>query len=70
MTKKLLNGLSLGERYPWASILYAGLSLLLLGIAPELPKAFACDNSDCPEGQISVQYGESCECECPDPDDE
>jgi hypothetical protein len=70
MTKKLLSKLSLGERYLWASILYTGLGLLLLGIVPELPKAFACDNSDCPDGQIAVQNGESCDCQCPDPDDE
>ncbi|GHT38585.1 hypothetical protein FACS189427_12790 [Planctomycetales bacterium] len=65
MIETTLNVLSLRSHYLCAATLYIGLGLLVLGIMPEIPKAFACDIT-CPEGQVMVPLGEGCECQCPE----
>jgi hypothetical protein len=62
---------TLGENYLFASILYFGLGLLVLGLAPSMPSANAAAEIECPEGQVAVLVGEGCyECQCEPEEDE
>ena len=63
MLKRSINLLTLGESYMCASVLYCGLGLLLLGLAPAVPAVHA-TSEDCPEGMALVWYGEAYQCEC------
>ena len=63
MLKKSIMSLTLGGNYWCASILYCGLSLLVLGLTPAMPTVYA-TSEDCPEGMTLVWYGEAYWCEC------
>ena len=74
LKKKCMELLSFGENYLFASLLYFGLGLLVLGLAPSMSSVNAAgEEIECPEGQVPVWSGENneiCECECPDPDED
>jgi hypothetical protein len=66
MLNKSVKVLALGENYLFASILYFGLGLLVIGLAPSMPSVHAAVGIDCPEGQVAVMVGEGhYECQCP-----
>lgn len=61
--KKFLNLISFNDNYLTAIFVYLGLSLLLLGITPELPSVHATagcgGEATCPTGQVCCN-GECC----------
>ncbi len=64
MTQSVVKVLSFGDRFWFASLLYIGLGLLVLGIAPDVPNARAAAPLDCPAGMTAVLVGEVYECQC------
>lgn len=68
MRKNAVELLSFGNRFWFASFLYVGLGLLILGVTPGFPPAYAIP--DCEEGMVAVDIGEGVyECQCPDAGD-
>ncbi len=57
MTGKFMNALSLNENYLCAAMLYLGLGLAVLAVAPGLPVAGAAGDEcgGCEEGQICIK---------------
>ena len=64
MLKKSMELLTLGESYLYASVLYFGLGLLVLGLAPVMPSANATTGIECEEGMVPVWFGEYYVCQC------
>lgn len=69
MFNSIIRCLTFGQSFIVASLLYIGMTLVMIGIMPELPIAFAqCVNcegcggeEDCPEGLVCAEG----ECVCP-----
>lgn len=69
MQKPIVEFLSFGNRFLFASFLYLGLGLLVLGIAPSMPTAHAGPDIECEEGMTPVLVGEVYECQCAQSED-
>ena len=64
MLEKCVGFITLGKNYLFVSVLYVGLGLLVLGLAPSVPSVKAAGEIECPEGMELVWFGEYYRCQC------